>query len=466
MTITEEFQVNKTILIVDDKKNTLRVLSAILADEGYTTLTASGSQQALDLIAGEERIDAILSDLKMPGMDGLELFYHLKNNKSHIPFILMTAHGSIQSAVEAMKNGIANYLIKPLNYEELSIVLERAIREKHISTELDDLRREMRDKYASKNIIGNHPTMLRVFEMIDTIAPTTAPVLISGETGTGKELLAKAIHAASRRHNRPLVSINAAALPNELLAGELFGVAKGALANPLTAVKGRLEVADGGTLFVDEIGEMSLSLQNTFLRFLEEGVYSPVGGTSKRQADLRIIAATSKNLDEEALAQRFLGDLLYRLEVFAITLPPLRQRGDDLLLLINRFIDKFSLEYGKPIRGAHPEMLEILARYPWPGNVRELENCMARCVIVAKEDIIRPQDLPTKILQHQAESPMPGDRRGLLQLPEGGISLKEMEAQLIEKTLQYCKGNKTQTAKMLGLSRKTLYEKIALHRLS
>lgn len=457
---------NKTILIVDDKKNTLKVLSAILADEGYTTLEAASSHEALDLIATEEQIDAILSDLKMPGMDGLELFYHLKRIKTQIPFILMTAHGSIQSAVEAMKNGVSNYLIKPLNYEELSIVLERAIRENEISVELADLRREVRDKYAAKNIIGCHPAMLRVFEMLETVAPTTAPVLLYGETGTGKELLAKTIHASSQRHNRPLVCINSAALPDELLEAELFGYKKGAFTGAIASRRGQLETADGGTLFLDEISHLSLPLQAKLLRFLQEGTFDPLGGIATKQVDVRIIAATNVDLVEEIKAKRFLGDLLYRIEVFTITLPPLRERGDDLLLLVNRFMDKYSAEYQKPIRGAQPAVLDLLARYPWPGNIRELENCIARCVILAKEDVIRPQDLPSKILEHQEEQLPPKDLHGLLHLPQSGITLKEVEGQVIEKTLQQCKGNKSQAAKMLGLSRKTLYEKISLHRLS
>ncbi len=456
----------RTILIVDDKKNTLKVLSAILADEGYTTIEASSAHQALDIIAAEEHIDAILSDLKMPGMDGLELFNHLKTVNRRIPFVLMTAHGTIQSAVEAMKNGIANYLIKPLNYEELAIVLERAIREHELSLELADLRREVRDRYATRNIVGSHPSMLQVFEMIETVAPTTAPVLIYGETGTGKELLAKAIHAASQRHSRPMVCINSAALPEDLLEAELFGYRKGAFTGAVTSKKGRLEAADGGTLFLDEIGHMSLPLQSKLLRFLQEGTFDPVGGISSRQVDVRIICATNKDLDEEIRAKRFLGDLLYRIEVFSITMPPLRERGEDIPLLVNRFIEKYAGEYGKTVRGVQPEVLDILAGYPWPGNVRELENCIARCIILAKEELIRPQDLPDKVLQHHSQPPLPLDGSGVLHLPEGGLTIREMEGQLIEKTLQLCCGNKSQAARMLGLSRKTLYEKITLHRLS
>lgn len=461
-----EGTLKKTILIVDDKKNTLKVLRAILTDEGYTVLDAANANQALEIIANEEQIDAILSDLKMPGMDGLDFFQNLQDMKIRTPFIIMTAHGSIQSAVKAMKQGIANYLIKPLNYEELGIVLDRAIRENELSNELDDLRREVRGKYASKNIIGTHPSMMKIFEMLETVAPTNAPVLIYGETGTGKELLAKAMHSSSLRHNRPMVCINSAALPDDLLEAELFGYKKGAFTGAYSSKKGRLEAADGGTLFLDEIGHMSLNLQTKLLRFLQEGTFDPVGGISTKYVDVRVIAATNKDLEEEIKAKRFLSDLLYRIEVFTLTLPPLRKRGDDLQLLVKRFIDKYSAEYQKTIKGVQPAVIDVLGQYSWPGNIRELENCIARCVILAKEDLIKLEDLPTKIYNKKTPVNLPNSQVFFQNLPERGITVKEMEGQLIQQTLIKCKGNKSQAAKMLGLGRKTLYEKIALYQLS
>lgn len=461
-----ESTLKKTILIVDDQKNTLKVLRAILIDEGYIVLEADNASKAIETIANEEQVDAILSDLKMPGMDGLDLFQNLQKMNIRIPFIIMTAHGSIQSAVEAMKKGVTNYLIKPLNYEELSIVLDRAIRENEISNELDDLRREVRNKYASKNIIGNHPSMLKIFEMLETVAPTNAPVLIYGDTGTGKELLAKAIHSSSQRHNRPMVCINSAALPDDLLEAELFGYKKGAFTGAFASKKGRLESADGGTLFLDEIGHMSLSLQTKLLRFLQEGTFDPVGGVSTKHVDVRVIAATNKDLEEEINAKRFLSDLLYRIEVFTLTLPPLRDRGDDLQLLVNRFIDKYSAEYDKNIKGVQPEVIDVLNQYSWPGNIRELENCIARCVILAKEDLIRLEDLPTKVYNQKAAAAYPNNQNIFHNLPERGFTVKEMERQLIQQTLVKSNGNKSQAAKMLGLSRKTLYEKIASYQLN
>ena len=460
----ERLTLKETILVVDDKINTLKVMCAILEDEGYVVFKAKNGNEALKIFQKEESIDAVLADLKMPGMDGLELFHKLRSINLQLPFLIMTAHGTIESAVEAMKQGVSNYLIKPLNFDELTIVLKRAIREKKITTELTEFRREAREKYAAKNIIGAHGSMKRLFEMLDTVAPTDAPVLIYGETGTGKELLARAIHSSSSRHDRPMVCINSAALPDNLLEAELFGYKKGAFTGAVTNKKGRLEMADGGTLFLDEIGLMSMLMQTKLLRFLQEGTFDPVGGVKARHVDVRVIAATNKDLNEEIKAQRFLSDLLYRIEVVTMTLPPLRDRGDDLLLLVNHFIEKYNHEYNKLIKGIVAEAVDALSAYTWPGNVRELENCVARCVILAKGEMIQTIDLPDKIEVWKSAPPV-ADRGIIGTIPEKGVSLKTVEGELIEKILAKCNGNKSKTAAMLGMSRKTLYEKIELHNL-
>jgi len=454
----------KKIMVVDDKINTLKVLGAFLEEENYEVLKARDANEALAIYQSEEGLDAILADLKMPGIDGLDLFRRLRGMKSQIPFVIMTAYGTIDSTVMAMKEGVSNYLIKPLNYEELSIVLERSIREGKMSTELTGLRREVREKYAAKNIIGTHPTMQRVLEMIETVAPTQAPVLIYGETGTGKELMAKAIHASSNRHEHQMVCINSAAIPDNLLEAELFGYKKGAFTGATSSKKGRLEMADQGTLFLDEIGHMSMSLQTKLLRFLQEGSFDPVGGVNTRHTDVRIIAATNKDLNEEIKAMRFLGDLLYRIEVFAITLPPLRDRGDDVLLLSNYFLEKYARKYQKEIKGVVPEVKTALSQYPWPGNVRELENCIAHCVILAKQRIIQIENLPEKIVAASQASDHLQRNSIIRDIPDHGITLKEIEGELIQKTIEKCKGNKSKTATMLGMSRKTLYEKISFHK--
>ncbi|HEX9910642.1 MAG TPA: sigma-54 dependent transcriptional regulator, partial [Desulfatiglandales bacterium] len=443
-----------------DQLNTLKVVGAILQDENYEVLKAESAARALEILEGERGIDVVLADLKMPGMDGLELYRKMRAIDRNTPFVIMTAHGTIQSAVEAMKEGVTNYLIKPLNYEELSIVLERAIREKEISRELASLRQEVREMHSFENIIGASQKMLDVFEILRTVSPTDATVLIQGETGTGKELLAKAIHSLSRRRDRTLVCINSAALTETLLEAELFGYVKGAFTGAVTNKPGRLEMADGGTLFLDEIGQMSLNLQSKLLRFLQEGNFEPVGSVSSRSVDVRVIAATNHDLQEEIKAHRFLSDLFYRIEVISITLPPLRERREDVLLLANHFIKRYAKQYEKQMEDITPRALEALTNYSWPGNVRELENVIARAVILSKDKGIDVLDLPERIKSHEAPAVSETRAPFMAEIPDAGIKLKEMERELIQRTLEKCQGNKSLAADLLGISRKALYEKI------
>ncbi|MGE5841241.1 MAG: sigma-54-dependent transcriptional regulator [Deltaproteobacteria bacterium] len=454
---------SRRILIVDDQINTLKVLGAILQDEKYEVLKAESAARALEILEGDKGIDVVLADLKLPAMDGLELYRKIRAVDRNVPFVIMTAHGSIQSAVEAMKEGVTNYLIKPLNYEELSIVLERAIREKEISRELASLRQEVRERHSFENIIGASQKILDVFEILRTVSPTDATVLIQGETGTGKELLAKAIHSLSRRRDRTLVCINSAALTETLLEAELFGYVKGAFTGAVTNKPGRLEMANGGTLFLDEIGHMSLNLQSKLLRFLQEGHFEPVGSVSTRSVDVRVIAATNHDLQEEIKAHRFLSDLFYRIEVISITLPPLRERREDVLLLANHFIKRYAKQYEKPIDGVTPGTAETLTNYSWPGNVRELENVIARAVILSKGEEIEVLDLPERIRAHKAPAVSGTGGAFLKEIPDAGLKLREMEKELIQRTLEKCQGNKSLAADLLGISRKALYEKISRH---
>ncbi len=448
------------ILVVDDQANTLKVVGAILQDEGYEVFKAQNAREAVRVFRNQPGVDVVLADLKMPGVDGLELYRELKAIEAEIPFIIMTAHGTIKSAVEAMKEGVSNYLIKPLDYDELSIVLKKAISEKKISAELAELRREVREKRYFRDIVGTNPEMMEVFEVIRTAAPTDVSMLIKGETGAGKELLARAIHSLSGRLERPMVCINSAALTDSLLEAELFGHVKGAFTGATANKMGRLEYADKGTLFLDEIGAMSLNFQAKLLRFLQEGSFEPVGGVETRQVDVRVIAATNRDLHEEIAEGRFLRDLLYRLEVISITLPPLRERKEDIILLIEHFIKRFDREYGKDIRGVDDAALEALMKYPWPGNVRELENCVARAIILSKGSSIGVRDLPERIRDFTQD--VQPNQNGLLDLtlPREGITICEMERELIEKTLDICNGNKTLSANCLGISRKALYAKM------
>ena len=450
----------KTILIVDDRKSALKVISAILTDEGYHVLQAGSGFEALDIFRRRNEIDAVLSDLKMPVMDGLDLFREMKKIRTPPPFVIMTAHGTVQSAVQALKEGAANYLIKPLNYDELSIVLGKAVREYAVSMELKALKKEMGRDQAFHGMIGSDPKITDLFDRVRTVGPTDASVLIYGETGTGKELLARALHMESPRQKEEMVCINSAALSETLLEAELFGYVKGAFTGALADRKGRLEMAHKGTLFLDEIGHMSLGLQTKLLRFLQEMAFEPVGGSTLRNVDVRIIAATNLDLQAEIGAGRFLNDLLYRIEVVPLRLPALRERKDDISLLVDHFMRQFARQYNKPIAKIDPQVLQILSDYHWPGNVRELKNCIARSVILSKSASLTVEDLPQKITSAAGLAVSQPDDALIRRIPEQGVTLRRMESELIRMTLAKNKGNKSLTAQSLGISRKTLYEKI------
>jgi DNA-binding NtrC family response regulator len=456
----------KKILIVDDKTNTLKVVGAILQDEGYKVFKAKSAGEASKIFENQGDIDAVLADLKMPGENGLELYRKIRTTEKNIPFVIMTAHGTIESAVQAMKEGVTNYLIKPLNYEELAVVLERAIKEREIFQELAELRQEIKDKYSFQSIIGANQKMKSIFEMLRTIAPTDAPTLIQGETGTGKELLARAIHSLSRRQDRNMLCINSAALAESLLEAELFGYVKGAFTGAVANKKGRFELADGGTLFLDEIGHTSLKLQSKLLRFLQEGTFEPVGSVESRRVNVRVITASNRNLQEEIKAGRFLSDLFYRIEVISINIPPLRERTDDIPLLVNHFIKHYAKHYEKEIDGIYPQAIEALLQHEWPGNVRELENCIARAVILCKKQKISKGDFPEKIRSLAGHSQSTYEKGFIREIPDKGLKVKEMEQELIRKTLEKCRRNKSLTAEFLGISRKALYEKLERYGIS
>lgn len=455
------YGVKHKILVVDDKLSTLKVLGAILEDEGFLVLKARGAEHALKLLEETRGIDVILADLKMPGMDGLDLFRTVKVTLPGLPFIIMTAHGTVESAVEAMKEGINNYIIKPLNYDELGIILNRAIQDKALSQELAELRKEVKEKYFFRNIIGTCSQMRKIFEIIESVAPTDASVLIKGESGTGKELIAKAIHALSLRYDKPLVCINCASLNESLLEAELFGYVKGAFTGAISDRKGRLEIADGGTLFLDEMAHMSIGFQTKLLRFLQEGTFEPVGSFETKQADVRILAATNKNPKEEIRKKKLLIDLYYRINVVPINLPPLNERGEDIIHLTHFFLGNSCQKYNKTIDGIAPAVLNVFKQYAWPGNVRELENCIARAVIMCKKDQIGPSDIPGGISSLIQEDTAAASEEFLIdEFPDTGITLKKMEQLLISKSLEKAGGNKTLAASWLGISRKALYEKI------
>ncbi|MBU2549427.1 MAG: sigma-54 dependent transcriptional regulator [Proteobacteria bacterium] len=454
----------KNILLVDDRIHTLKGLVAILIDEGYAVLQAASGAEALEMHRKMPEIDVVLADLKMPHMSGLDLFRAMNERGDAPPFVIMTAFGTVRSAVEALKEGVTEYLIKPLDYEELVIVLEKAVRERSMTRELEDLRERVGAGNAFHDIIGQSEPMTTIHDVVRTVGPTDATVLIRGETGTGKELLARAVHLESRRKTRDLVCLNCAALTESLLEAELFGYVKGAFTGADTDRRGRIEYADKGTLFLDEIGHMSMALQAKLLRFLQEMTFEPVGGAVGRKVDVRLIAATNLNLAERIKEGRFLADLLYRIEVITIELPPLRERGEDVSLLAGHFLHLFARQYDKPIEGLTPEAMDALNHYLWPGNVRELKNRLARAVILSKNQRIGLNDLPEEIREFGGrpapESSPPRSSELVGEIPADGLAIKDMEAVLIRKTLRKAMGNKSLAAKWLGISRKALYKKM------
>lgn len=447
----------KTILIIDDEKNMRWALEKGLGQAGYRTVSAPDGPGGLESVASESP-DIVLLDLKMPGMDGLDVLRLIKELRADLPVIIITAHGSVATAIEAMRAGAYDYVSKPFNLEEIQISIEKALEVRSLTEEVAKLRSEVEQKYSFQNIIGKSPKMQAVFDLIDRVAATSASVLIFGESGTGKELAAKAIHYLSPRRHRPYIQVNCSALPETLLESELFGHEKGAFTGAVARRLGRFELADKGTLFLDEIGELTPPVQVKLLRVLQEKSFERVGGGETIRADVRIITATNRDLNQAMAEGKFREDLFYRLNVVPITLPPLRERSEDIPLLAEHFLKKYEFS-GRP--GAKPKTLTAeavrrLAEYRWPGNVRELENAIERAVIISRGDRITVDDLPREL---QPYSPQPL-RRAAFKLPEGGVNLEEVERDLIRQALERTGGNQTQAARLLGITRHTLLYRI------
>ncbi len=434
------------VMVVDDEPNARSALREILADEGYEVLEAGDGEEALHLIPGFAP-DGVLIDVRMPKLDGLTMIERARSEGSDAAFVVMTAHGTVKDAVAAMKMGAEDYLLKPLDTDEVLVVLGKALDRRKLRRDVELLRERVRESSGLSNMVGASEPMRRVFELVNRAAPSKATVLILGESGTGKELIAEALHEGSQRAKGPFIRVNCAALPETLLESELFGHEKGSFTGAVARREGRFELADGGTLFLDEIGEIPPSVQVRLLRFLQNREFDRVGGQKTLQVDVRVVAATNKDLLAEVKSGRFREDLYYRLNVVQIELPALRQRKGDLPALIDHFLRKFGTAYDKPNARIGRDALQALVAYDWPGNVRELENAVERAVVLSADGEILPSHLPPAIGE--------GRREGARQLIPGA-TLAEIEREAILRTLEVVGGSTSRAAEILGISVRTI----------
>ena len=449
----------ETILIVDDEKNYLVVLEALLSPEGYEIMTSDKAQEALRLIQ-ECDIDLVLTDMKMPGMTGMELLEEAKKIKPEVPVIMMTAYGTIEMAVEAMKKHAYDYITKPFQNEELKLTIHKALENYRLVKENRRLSEALSERFGYRNIVGKSKPMLKVYDLISKVAQSKASVLITGPSGTGKELIAKAIHYESPRKDRPFVSVNCGALAETLLESELFGHEKGAFTGAIAMKKGRFELADGGTLFLDEIGDMPPPLQVKLLRVLQEMEFERVGGTKTIKVDVRVLSASNRNLKDDVAAGVFREDLFYRLNVIHIEVPPLRERMEDIRLLVTHFIEKYGNSRKIELT---PQAWEALYTHTWPGNVRELENVIERAVVLNSEGLIDLKDLPVEFTKSKGDLDVdrfiPPD--ALLQ-----STLEEIEEKLIRRALKRSGNVQSHAAERLGITKSLIQHKMKKYNIS
>ena len=441
------------ILIVDDDASHRQMIQVVLSDEGYEIHEAEDGETAINGVTNRF-YDLILMDIRMTGISGIDALKEIKNLSPGIPVVIMTAYASVDTAVDALKAGAYDYITKPLDIDELKLLVEKALRFHLLEQENLQLKERLDDRFDFSKIIGRSRSMQDVFDTIGLVAPSEATVLITGESGTGKELIANAIHQNSPRKNRPLIKLNCAALQETLLESELFGHEKGAFTGAVARKKGRFQLAHHSSIFLDEIAEMAPVTQAKILRVLQEREFEPVGGTNIFKVDTRLIAATNKNLEEEIRAGRFREDLYYRLNVVRVDVPPLRDRQDDIPLLADFFLKSYAEKNRKRLKGFTPRAVDVMMRHEWPGNVRELENVVERAVIMARGEMITPMEFP-EILKG-----LDDEIKETTVNIEPGRTLKEVEKSMILRTLEETGGNRTHTADILGISRRTLQLKL------
>jgi DNA-binding NtrC family response regulator len=437
------------ILIVDDERDICRALEFLLSREGYRVVTSDSGLEALRKIEAED-FDLVMTDMKMEGMDGLQVLENSLAMRPNLIVVIMTAFASVESAVEAMKKGASDYLVKPFINEDVKMTVRRLLEHKKVVQENIALRQQLSQQFGCREFVGVSSQILRVFEVLEKVIPTRSNILILGESGTGKGLIAEIVHCNSQRKDRPFISINCSAIPENLLESELFGYRKGAFTGAASDKKGLVTMADQGTLFLDEIGDMPLGLQAKILKVLESGEVLPVGETKPKFVDVRLVAATNKNLEEQIKKGLFREDLYYRLNVIEVRIPPLRERKEDIEVLARHFVGKYSKENQKKVVGITEEAMDILNQYAWPGNIRELRNVVERAVVLASGEKVGPGELP--------------DRLKRIDGPRGERTLKERlehyEEKIIREVLQSNEWNKEQTATELGVDLATLYRKI------
>jgi len=446
----------ETILIVDDEKNYLVVLEALLAPEGFEIATSSSAIDALSLIRNSD-LDLVIADMKMPGMTGMELLEECKKLKPELPVIIMTAYGTIETAVEAMKKHAYDFITKPFQNEQLKLTVKKALENYRLIKENKLLSEALTDRFRHGNIIGKSKPILKIYDIIDKVAQSKASVLISGPSGTGKELIAKAIHYGGPRKDRPFISVNCGALTETLLESELFGHEKGAFTGAVAMRKGRFELADGGTLFLDEVGEMTPALQVKLLRVLQEMEFERVGGTRAINVDVRILSASNRNLKEDVAQNLFREDLFYRLNVIDIEVPSLRERLDDIPLLVSHFIKKYSEEVTQTDIKLSPEVWKAFYAYAWPGNVRELENIIERGMVLNSGGGITINDVPEGLTDSEHELDIERFVPADVPLPK---TLEQIEEKLIRNALARCNNIQAHAAKNLGITKSLIQHKM------